>query len=259
MYKQSKNYYLIFLIFITIASNTKIKDIKAFESNNYISTYLDPQITKLINKQEVKLILEIGAHDCLDSILLSDYYNCPIIAFECLPIAIEKCKIAITNQPQIKLVEKAVWHKTGILDFHYSPPHAASSSCYLFDYESIAKHNHCDYSAMAAHYPMTCIQVEATRLDEWLQKNEIDQVDLICMDVQGAALPVLKSLGSYLKKIKYIVTEVEYKPIYIGEALFPEIRSFMEQNGFTPFNYSSPEGTQFNDVLFVRNDLLTAQ
>lgn len=205
-----------------------------YSTTPYISTYLDSTFTKKINPKEINLVLEIGSRHCLDAIALYNHYKCPVIAFECIPSSIQECKKNIQNYPYITLVEKAIWEKTEVIDFYHCISHPACSSAYPLDYNAMAEYNHSNNLTMAEKWPMNRITVEAVRLDEWLQENNIKQVDLICIDVQGAALSVLKSLGEHLKNIKYIITEVEYKPIYYGEALFDEINSFMQANYFTP-------------------------
>ena len=216
-------------------------------------TYLDPKITDKIDKNEIKTVIEIGAYDCLDTILLHNYYQCPVFSFECAPESIRKCRTIITNYPSIKLIEKAVWDSTHQIDFHYCSEHPSASSCYFFDYQTMADRDRTTISHMVKKYPMQTIKVQATRLDEWFNTVQLNQVDLICMSTQGSIMPILKGLGSYLKTVKYIVTQVMYQKIYEGESLFPEVKSFMEEHGFTVFNQD--ENGFFNTVIFIRNDL----
>jgi FkbM family methyltransferase len=215
--------------------------------------YLDSNIISKIDKNEVQSIIEIGAYDGLDALSLHDYYQCPVVSFECAPESIKKCRTLITQEQSIKLVEKAAWDVTQEIDFNYCPNHPSASSCYFFDYQTMANRDRTTMPHMVKQYPMKPIKVQAIRLDEWLRGVEIYQVDLICMSTQGSIMPVLKGLGSHLKNVKYIVTQVMYQRIYEGEALFPEVKAFMEDNGFTVFN----EDTNgfFNMVIFVRNDL----
>jgi FkbM family methyltransferase len=235
---------------------------KSFNKNKpYSSSYLTPQVISKIDPREVRLILEVGALHCLDSVMLFNYYKCPVIAFECSPLSILECKKTIKNCPAIKLVEMAVAEKEGTLTFNYCPTHPGSSSLSKFNYDSMAeinkKNNNLNsVEKLQAVYPMETVQVKATRLDTWLQANAIEQVDFLCIDAQGHTLPILKSLGNYLSKIKYIVAEVEYRSGYIGEALFPEIRDFMSKKGFVCFNDDPNPSAFFNDVLFVHKDFV---
>lgn len=219
------------------------------------SAYLDSKITDLIDKKEVNLIVEIGAFDCQDAIQLYQYYGCPVISFECAPESIKKARVSIQDYPFIKLVEKAVWDSTKKIDFYYCTEHPSASSCYFFDYQIMADRDRETMHQMVKKYPIKSIKVDAICLDEWLKQNEINEIDLICINTQGATLPILKGLKAHLNKVKYIVTQVMYQRIYREEALFPEINSFMKEHGYTVFN-QAPDGF-FNNVVFVRNDLIT--
>ena len=224
--------------------------------SKYQSTYLQTSFLSKINPQEINLILEIGVCECFDSILLRRHYKRPVYSFECNPRAISDLKIRFKDFPQIHLIEKAVTDVTGTIPF-YDSYWIADSSIYQFNLELLKEINKERWNEMSHMYnnPKK-IDVLSTRLDDWCNENNIDEIGLICMDVQGATLPVLKGLGTYLQKVKYIITEVEYKSIYQGESLFEEIFNFMQQNGFMCFNSSTSEASISNDVLFIRKDLI---
>lgn len=217
-------------------------------------SYLDPNITKMIDKNEIEMIIEIGAYDAFEALLLRDYYQCPVVSFECAPESIKKARKLITHEHSIKLVENAAWDKTKEIDFNYCPDNPTASSCYFFDYQTIANRDGMSIPQCLKKYPMKPIKVQAIRLDEWLEKTNTKQVDLLCIHAQGAIMPILKGLGAYLATIKYIVAQVMYQRTYAEEALFPEVKQFMEEKGFTAFNQE--EGNAFsNTVIFIRNDL----
>ena len=92
-------------------------------------------------------------------------------------------------------------------------------------------------------------------MDEWCSNNEIPQIDLLCMDTQGATLQILQGLGDYLSSVKYIITEADYQRYYLGEALYPEINAFLVSNGFTQVSTIN-QGTLYGNPLYIRNDLL---
>jgi FkbM family methyltransferase len=233
-----------------------------FESPNHIlvaqapeykSSYLDPALINKIDKQEVNLVIQLGAFDGRDCIELHKHYRCPILGFECALDSIKKSREMIQQYPSIKLIEKAGWNASQLINFNYCPSHPENSSCFFFDYQTMANRDGETVPQMIKRYSTKSIKVEAVRLDEWLQDNNIHQVDMLCMSTQGSALPILEGLGSYLHTVKYVITQVEYQRVYKDQALFPEINHFMKQHGFTVFN-AEPDGF-FNYVIFVRNDL----
>lgn len=56
--------------------------------------------------------------------------------------------------------------------------------------------------------------------------------DALKIDVQGAALKVLKGAGRYLEDALLIDVEVEFREMYRGEALFAEVDAFVRGHGF---------------------------
>ena len=74
--------------------------------------------------------------------------------------------------------------------------------------------------------------VKAIRIDTYCAQHGIKSIDLLCMDVQGAELRVLKGLGSVLERVRYIITEIEIKPLYYGQALYPEVHGYLKASGF---------------------------
>ena len=82
------------------------------------------------------------------------------------------------------------------------------------------------------NYVQDEIIINCHRLDTIIKKNNIDKVDIIWMDLQGAELLALKGLGSYLNRVKFIHTKVSYKEIYTGQVMFNELHNLIKGNDF---------------------------
>ncbi|NEQ67491.1 MAG: FkbM family methyltransferase [Symploca sp. SIO2D2] len=191
-------------------------------SNNNSGVYLHPSIMAHISKAKVKTILELGAGDALDSIALNRAYNVPVYVFECNPESLVLCAENIKNHPDIHLIPKAVWNQTTTLEFNMvvnGNPFA--SSCFPPNPEYPFEKYECKQ-----------IPVNATRLDDWLSTNNFDNVDLLCIDLQGACLEALQGMGNYLASTRYIIAEIEIYPIYHQEALHGEVGNFLKEQGF---------------------------
>jgi hypothetical protein len=97
------------------------------------------------------------------------------------------------------------------------------------------------------------IEVECVRIDTILQERNIDKVDIIWMDLQGAELIALKSLGDILKNVSIICTETEMNPMYRDQALFKDIDDYLKEDfDFVHGNLSTRWGT---DVIYVNKKL----
>ena len=207
--------------------------------------------SKKIKKGEINSIFEIGSRDAKDAIDLSNYFRCHVFAFEANPAAIEICKKNIENNPNVTLIPLAVWNRSCPISFYQiADGNIGASSCFMFNTE-------------AKNYPEIVkegltqqkITVEAIRLDEFLEKMQFDGIDLLCLDVQGAAFQVLESLGQYLPKIKYIIIELELEPIYSGEVLYQTVDKYLINRGFVRASRPLPPYALFGDVLYKRKDI----
>lgn len=207
--------------------------------------YLNPAVTKYIDIEQISSILEVGSRDGLDAIALSEYYQCHVFAFECNPLCLKICQHNAALTKNVTIVDKAAWDKEGVIPFFPIIPGAGkitdpgSSSCFHLTEKK------------RASYDQEQITVSAVRLDQWLKENDIESVDLICMDTQGATLKILQGMGDALKQTKYIVTECEVECIYEGECLLPELVFYLQGYGFERI----PTAMEY-DYLFVNRNLI---
>jgi FkbM family methyltransferase len=192
--------------------------------------YLKKEITKYINNEKVKVIFEIGSRDCLDAINLYKHYNVKVYAFECNPLAIKICKENLKKydikDDQVELIEKAIYNEDGEITFYpvdktvnaetfenhvdfvkideNTSANIGASSLFKInkDYQQL-KYKNKDY-----HQQNTEVKVQSIRLDNFIKERNIDRVDLICMDLQGAELMAFQGMGKHLKDVRYIITEL---------------------------------------------------
>ena len=69
-------------------------------------------------------------------------------------------------------------------------------------------------------------------LDDWYQISELQTIDLLWLDVQGAELDVLRAGRIALRNTRVCHLEVSRKSLYLNGATFRDIKSFMKQMGF---------------------------
>ena len=93
------------------------------------------------------------------------------------------------------------------------------------------------------------IKTNCHRLDTVMSKYNIDTVDIIWMDLQGAELLALKGLADKLKYVQYMHVEISHKEMYTGQVLFNELNSYILAHGFNIKNSLSMKGWQ-EDVIY---------
>ena len=87
-------------------------------------------------------------------------------------------------------------------------------------------------------------------LTEKIDKEAIDHVDFLWLDMQGHELAVLKASPRMLNSARAIHTEVSLKETYRGVPLYPEFRHWMENKGFKVVREALP-WPDMGNVLFV--------
>lgn len=196
------------------------------------------------------VIFDIGARDCAQSVEFSKKYpNAKIFAFEANPQTIPLCKTTIQNNPNIRLIEGAVHNYDGVTSFHpidtqrtrtiWKDGNPGASSLFL-----------ANGSYPIETYVQNKIEIPCHRLDTICKQENISP-DIIWMDLQGAELLALTSLGEYLNTCKYIFTEVSHKPIYEGQCMFSDIDCFLQTHGFKRESVVNPQCWQ-EDVIYSK-------
>ena len=186
------------------------------------------------DKMQDYVIFDIGSRDCAQSIEFYNVFpNAKIYAFECNPNTIDICRKNIENyKDRITLIEGAVCDYDGEIAFY--PINQKETITTWADgnpgASSLFKSNG---TYTMEHYVQDEIKTNCHRLDSIMKLNNIPKVDIIWMDLQGAELLALKSLGEYFKSVKYINTEVSYKEMYSGQVMFNELNHFIISNDFS--------------------------
>lgn len=196
------------------------------------------QFKNYINSEEIKIIFELGSRDLEDGVILINTYNNSIChSFECNPDCLIECEkkiksLDIKTRERIHLIDKAVSISNSKVTFFpfdlnkYN--NMGSSSMYEIDFTKRDKYDP-DYNRGNVQKK---IEVDGIRLDSYMQENNIENIDLLCMDLQGYELNALKSLGDKLKTVKYIISECSINSTYKGGCNFIELYHYLKRYNF---------------------------
>jgi FkbM family methyltransferase len=82
-------------------------------------------------------------------------------------------------------------------------------------------------------------EIDTITLDQFCQEEDVNEIDFLQIDVQGADLDVLEGAINILNRgITAIQIEVEFSHLYVGQPLFADVDSFLRKNDFTLFDLS---------------------
>jgi FkbM family methyltransferase len=208
----------------------------------------------------------------MDTIKLLNYFqDSKAYAFECNPDCLIECHNNIHKLDEKKrlfLIDKAVSIKNGKVSFYpfdlQKYNNMGSSSMLKIDF-SVRKINDPDYNR---ENPQKEIIVDGIRLDTFIDENYIENIDLLCIDLQGYELNAIKSLGNYLHKVKYIITECSIMSTYTNGATFNELNDYLTNYNFkyissNTFGNNFPDLTLYGfsefDALFINNSAFNCE
>jgi len=217
-----------------------------------LSTFYTFADQKFRDPNEVSVIFDVGSLHCLESIEFSKKYkNATIYAFEANPDSYQVCLENTKDIDNIIVVNKAVNSYDGTCTFYPIDPEKTVTP--WFDgnrgasslYKSNGSYDHIE------KYVQRELEVPCTRLDTFCIENNIVNVDLMWMDLQGAELIALESLGrEILSTVKVIHTELEMNAMYEEQCLYNDVDQFLRKNDF--YRAHGNTNVQFGtDFIFV--------
>lgn len=208
---------------------------------------------KFKNINDIKVIFDIGACHALESVEFSKLYkNAKVYTFEANPNTYEICLENTKNYKSITVINEAVNDFDGVCKFYpidkdktittWEDGNQGASSLYRANgaYDHIEK------------YVQYEIEIPCTRIDTFCKKNNIDNIDIIWMDLQGAELKALYSMGDMLDNVKLIYTESEMNPMYEGQSLFSEVHQYLIDRGFE-WVWGNTDNFFGSDFIFINS------
>lgn len=104
--------------------------------------------------------------------------------------------------------------------------------------------------------------IELKRLDDVIQKADLEGNVLLKIDVQGYEDKVIEGGKDTIQKVSVVIIEFSYEPVYEGQWLFDQTYRYFTDNGFKYAGVvdqarSSRNGIPiYGDAIFVKSDKL---
>jgi FkbM family methyltransferase len=212
-----------------------------YDRTQYILSELPNKsdLLKLFSQKQELTIFDIGGCEGEDSIRYSRLFpNAAVFVFEPLPKNQQRILETIKNYnaEKVTLLPIALSDNKGVSQFYVSSGHP----------EEIKENLDWDFGNKSSsllppdkHLETTpwvkfddVIDVQTNTLSDFLVDNDVDEIDFVHMDVQGAELKVLNGAGKHIKKIKAIWLEVADITLYKNQPTKTDIEIFMTNNGF---------------------------
>jgi FkbM family methyltransferase len=219
-----------------------------FERARPLCTYLQGHFLARLETAP-QTIVEVGARDLLDSVCLAMHFSgARILSFECHPESIVTCQKRYGSLPEglkgrMELVPIGLGSETGSLPFHPFVCDNPGASSFFWRVDGKQTQT------------TTTTSVAIRRLGDELEQRKLDGVGLLCMDVQGYELEVLK--GVDCTKIRHVIMEEPNGSFpdgpshYVGAPSRQTIAEFMKSRGFVEVARSRENDWEDN-VMYSR-------
>lgn len=191
------------------------------------------------------VIVEAGAYDGQDTLRFASYWpNGTVHSFEPVPDLMRRVRKTTSSHPNIHLYEMALVGdpSAGHVYLHVANGTPNASGSILEPTEHLSVFPDVDLSGGTS--------VPAVTLSKWADEHDVRHVDLLWLDVQGAELAILNAGKSLLQETRVVHLEVSRRPLYKDSATWPQVRAFMEAEGFKQVLARVPVVT--GNALFVR-------
>ena len=184
-------------------------------------------------------MLEIGSRDGHDAKAIADHFGSSSV-WVCEPNPSQADYIA-QAYPNFNLVRKAIYKHSGKLEFiqmQGSPNEVGTSSLLDRSYDNL-------------YANANRIEVEAITGRELLAMIE-GPIGACKVDVEGASLEVLQSMGDSIHRVQTFHLECEHEEVWVGQALYNQVAAFMIAKGYeqVDFDFVMP-GLQ-SDSIWIK-------
>lgn len=190
------------------------------------------------------IAIEAGSWDGTDTEFFSHHLtNGKVYSFEPFPEFYQKSYRRLESRPNVEIYPYALSEKTQRYTLYISEldGKAWCSNSILKPKEHLVSNPHITFDKE--------MEVQGINLDEFILHKEIDHIDMMWLDIQGAEHSVLKAAPKTLQRLKYLYTEVSLIETYENVVLYNDFKRFLEEQGFELIHEELPY-KDMGDALF---------
>jgi len=189
------------------------------------------------------IIIEAGAHIGRDTVRMSQLWpHAQIHAFEPVASLYQFLLQRTVECPNVTCYNSALSDHNGSEILNVSS--GASTAVSSFYEPHI-------YTQERPHVFFEKVSVPTSTIDTWSETNNIARVDFMWLDMQGAELKVMQAAPRILSTVKALVIEASLTERFKGIPLYPHLRTWLIQQGFTIIQEDDPKYHKLN-MLCVR-------
>ena len=157
---------------------------------------------------------------------LETFPTARVLSIEPVPESARSYRTNLANEPRARLIEVAIGSHEGTIEFYHNETSAISSALRLSS--GAHEYHNGQISPMEAHV----IHVPVTTLDALLADEALEAPVMLKLDLEGYVLQALRGASATLGRLDYVLTEIEFVPLFEGAPSFEEVNALLEAAGF---------------------------
>ena len=220
-------------------------------------------LSKLINRHD-PIIFDVGSNYGSSIVDFKKIWpNSKIHAFE-PQLELKENLLEVSRRYENVIINmKAAGDKTQIASFYTHEQLSAQAGFNQINFESkdsinLSKFNEIELNEYKNSNNIHR-QVEVIKMSEYVNENQINEIDLLKIDTQGFEPEVLKGFESKLSTVKVVLCELMFYDFYDRSLSFSDIEKFLLPFGFKLYDISHISKNPMNgrtdwvDVIYLRN------
>jgi len=170
-------------------------------------------INEYFSEDDINVILEVGALDAKDSLFFKKHFpNSNVYAIEGLP---DNYNTYMSNLSDITCINAVINNYDGVTEYHVKNTNGIHS---IFD--------------RGSKYGTKIITLPCYKLKTLCENYNIEKIDMMKIDVEGATYQILKSMDDMLENVKIMHIEAETHPYFKNQILLNDVFDFLTNKNF---------------------------
>ena len=186
------------------------------------------------NNSNIGVLIDVGAHHGETiKIFQKNFKIDKMFAFEPSSLNFATLKKKTRNINNLKIFNIALGAKKGLVDFKQ---HYDSESSTLVEINKNSKYykkknfNLDFFNLKNKNFLLTKVKID--RLDNIISKEKIALIDILKIDTEGYDFHVIKGLGEFIKKVKFVYFEHHFHTMLKKNYNYFEVDDFLKKNNF---------------------------
>lgn len=210
--------------------------------------YRDQQ--RLLEGSPVRVVMDVGANvgDTVHQ-YRALFPAATIHAFEPFPDVHRQLAERFATDPHVRAHQRAVTDAAGTRRLYVNDVHVTNSLLPLNPASAA-------WAGASAQGLDRTVDVPAVTLDQFCAAEGLTRIDLLKMDIQGGEGMALEGAAALLaqRAVRLIYLEVEFAPLYDGQAYFCDVTGILNRHGYQLFGLYNlmhgDRGLGWGDAIF---------